>query len=132
MDRHVPRFPECVDVVRVPPVAVEVSIGEMQQLADQVQERVENQVEEAQPDQMVRYLQKYTRNERACKKKKRKKEIEKGEKCLGLQTVRACTSERRTHLFRERAQMKVTFIFSVLYRRNVFHAMYRSACVDLC
>ena len=73
MNRHVPRSPERVDVVRVPPVAVEVSIGEVQQLADQVQERVESQVEEAQPDQMVRYLQKYTRNERACKKRKERK-----------------------------------------------------------
>lgn len=56
MHRHVPRPPKSVDVVRVPPVAVEIPIGEMQQLAHQIQVRMECQVEEAQPDQVVRYL----------------------------------------------------------------------------
>lgn len=58
MHGHVPRPPEDVDVVRVPPIAIEISIGEMQQFTDQIQKRVERQVEEAQPDQMVRYLRK--------------------------------------------------------------------------
>ena len=35
---HVPVAPERIDVIRVPPVAVEVAIGELEQLADQVQE----------------------------------------------------------------------------------------------
>lgn len=49
----VPRAPEGGDVVGVPPVAVEVAVREVQQLAHQVQERVERQVEETQPYQMV-------------------------------------------------------------------------------
>lgn len=61
MHRHVPCSPEGVDVIRVPPVAVEISVGEVQQLAHQIQERMEHQVEEAQPDQMIRYLR--TQNE---------------------------------------------------------------------
>lgn len=56
MHRHVPGAPERVDVVRVPPVAVEVAVCELQHLSQQVHERVEGQVEEAQPDQVVRYL----------------------------------------------------------------------------
>lgn len=58
MHGHIPRPPEDVDVVRVPPIAIEISIGEMQQFTDQIQKRVERQVEEAQPDQMIRYLRK--------------------------------------------------------------------------
>lgn len=57
MHGHIPRPPEDVDVVRVPPIAIEISIGEMQQFTDQIQKRVERQVEEAQPDQMIRYGQ---------------------------------------------------------------------------
>lgn len=56
MHGHIPRPPEDVDVVRVPPIAIEISIGEVQQFTDQIQKRVERQVEEAQPDQMIRYL----------------------------------------------------------------------------
>lgn len=46
MHGHIPRPPEDVDVVRVPPIAIEISIGEMQQFTDQIQKRVEHQVEE--------------------------------------------------------------------------------------
>lgn len=53
MHGHVPGAPERVDVVRVPPVAVEVAVGKLQHLAQQVHERVEHQVEEAQPHQVV-------------------------------------------------------------------------------
>lgn len=62
MHGHIPRPPEDVDVVRVPPIAIEISIGEMQQFTDQIQKRVERQVEEAQPDQMIRYLRKKEQN----------------------------------------------------------------------
>lgn len=75
MHGHIPRPPEDVDVVRVPPIAIEISIGEMQQFTDQIQKRVERQVEEAQPDQMIRYLRKKrTKSKlyfRSGKKKKR-------------------------------------------------------------
>lgn len=47
---HVPRAPEHGDVVGVPPVAVEVAVREVEQLAHEVQERVEGEVEEAEPD----------------------------------------------------------------------------------
>lgn len=57
MHWHVPCSPESVDVIRVPPVAVEIPIGEVQQFTQQIEERVEHQVEEAQPYQMVWYLQ---------------------------------------------------------------------------
>lgn len=53
MNGHVPGAPERVNVVRVPPVAVEVPVGELQDLAEQVHKRVEHQVEEAQPDEVV-------------------------------------------------------------------------------
>lgn len=36
MYRHVPVAPERIDVVRVPPVGVEVAVCKVQQLADQV------------------------------------------------------------------------------------------------
>jgi hypothetical protein len=42
----------------IPPVRVEVPVGKLQQLAQGVQERVEQQVEHGQPDQVVRQLQK--------------------------------------------------------------------------
>lgn len=44
---RVPRAPEHGDVVRVPPVAVELAVGKVQQLTHQVEERVERKVEEA-------------------------------------------------------------------------------------
>lgn len=53
MNRHVPRSPEGVDVIRVPPVAVEISISKLQNFSEEVQERMEHQVEEAQPDEVV-------------------------------------------------------------------------------
>lgn len=53
---QVPSAPEHGDVVRIPPVPVELAVREVHQLAHQVEERVEAQVEEAQPDQMVRDL----------------------------------------------------------------------------
>ena len=53
VDWKVPHLPELDDVVCVPPVGVEVSIGELHYLADRVQEGVEQQVEPGQPDQVV-------------------------------------------------------------------------------
>lgn len=53
---QVPTAPENVDVVGVPPVVVEVPVGKVKQLPDQVQEGVEHDVEEYQPQQMVRDL----------------------------------------------------------------------------
>ena len=57
MNRHVPSPPEGVDVVSVPPVAVEVPIGEVEQLAHEVEVRVKRQIEKAQPHEVVRYLE---------------------------------------------------------------------------
>lgn len=56
MHRHVPSPPECIDVVGIPPVAVEISVREMQQLSHQIEEGMEYQVKEAKPHQMIRYL----------------------------------------------------------------------------
>lgn len=50
---HVPGAPEGVDVVGVPPITVKVAISKMQNLAEHIEERVEGQVEEAQPDEVV-------------------------------------------------------------------------------
>ena len=47
MNGHIPGTPEGVDVISVPPVAVEVPVGKVQHLAHQIQVRVERQVEEA-------------------------------------------------------------------------------------
>lgn len=53
VNRHVPRAPERVDVVGVPPVVVEVAVRKVHQLSHQVEEGVEVDVEETQPYQMV-------------------------------------------------------------------------------
>lgn len=49
MNWHVPGSPEGIDVVGVPPVAVEITIGEVQHLTHQIQVGVKGQVEKAQP-----------------------------------------------------------------------------------
>lgn len=38
MNGHIPRAPECIRIVGIPPVAIKVSIREMHQLAHQIQE----------------------------------------------------------------------------------------------
>ena len=53
MDWKVPGFPEGEDVVGIPPIAVELAVGELHDLADRVEEGVEEQVEPRQPDQVV-------------------------------------------------------------------------------
>ena len=53
VNREVPHLPELNDVVGVPPVGVEVPVCELHDLADRVQEGVEQQVEPCQPDQVV-------------------------------------------------------------------------------
>lgn len=58
MDGQVPFLPELDHVLGVPPVGVEVAIGELHDLADSVEERVEDQVEHRQPDQVIRNLKK--------------------------------------------------------------------------
>lgn len=40
MHWHVPSSPERVDIVGIPPIAVEVPIREMQQLTHQIEKRV--------------------------------------------------------------------------------------------
>ena len=52
----VPLPPKLDDVCCVPPVGVEVPVGELHHLSDRVQERVEGHVEHRQPDQVVRNL----------------------------------------------------------------------------
>jgi hypothetical protein len=46
---HVPRTPEHGDIIGVPPVAIKPSISEVKQLSHQIQERVESQIEKAEP-----------------------------------------------------------------------------------
>ena len=58
VDGQVPLLPELDDVSGVPPVRVEVAVGELHDLANGVQERVEDQVEHRQPDQVIRNLEK--------------------------------------------------------------------------
>lgn len=53
VNRHIPSPPERIDIVGIPPIAVKVAIGKVKQLSHQVQERVEGQIEEAQPHQVV-------------------------------------------------------------------------------
>ena len=55
---QVPLPPELDDVGGVPPVGVEVPVGELHHLAHRVQERVEGHVEHGQPDQVVGNLEK--------------------------------------------------------------------------
>lgn len=53
MHGQIPVTPKNVDIIGVPPVVVEIPIGEMQQLADQVQKRVKQNVEHGEPGQMI-------------------------------------------------------------------------------
>jgi hypothetical protein len=53
---NVPRLPKDEDVVCVPPVVVELAVGEAQDLAGCVQERVKDEVKPNQPDEVVREL----------------------------------------------------------------------------
>lgn len=53
MNWHIPSSPENINVVRVPPVAVEVSVSELQNFTEQIEEGVERQVESAQPDEVI-------------------------------------------------------------------------------
>jgi hypothetical protein len=55
---EVPHLPELDDVVGVPPVGVEVAVGELHDLAHRVQEGVKEEVEPRQPDQMIGKLKK--------------------------------------------------------------------------
>lgn len=45
MNGHIPRSPEGIDIVRIPPIAIEITIGELENLTHQVQERMEGNVE---------------------------------------------------------------------------------------
>ena len=56
MDGDVPGLPESSDVLSVPPVAVELAVGEAEQLCREVHHRVEHPVETKQPEQVVRQL----------------------------------------------------------------------------
>ena len=49
MNRQVPVLPELGEVGRVPPVLVEVAVGELEQLAGDVEHRVEDEVAAQQP-----------------------------------------------------------------------------------
>ena len=49
----VPVLPEFLQVGRVPPVVIEVSVSEAEELPDGVEEGVEVDVEEAEPDDVV-------------------------------------------------------------------------------
>ena len=53
VNRQVPHLPELDDVVCVPPVGVEVPVGELHDLANGVEEGVEEEVEPGQPDEVI-------------------------------------------------------------------------------
>lgn len=53
MNRHVPRPPELVNIVRVPPIAVKVPVCKLQNLTEEIEERMECQVESTQPNQVI-------------------------------------------------------------------------------
>ena len=54
MDGKVPILPEFLQVGRVPPVMIEVTVPEAEELPDSVEEGVEVDVEEAEPDDVIR------------------------------------------------------------------------------
>lgn len=56
MHRHIPRAPKCVNIIWIPPIAVETTVGKVQQLADQIEYGMELYVEKAQPYEVIRYL----------------------------------------------------------------------------
>ena len=53
VDGKVPVLPEFLQVRRVPPVVVEVPVSKVEELPDCVEEGVEVDVEEAEPDDVV-------------------------------------------------------------------------------
>ena len=53
MHWQVPVLPEFSQVWRVPPVFIEISVSEAEELPDSVEEGVEVDVEEAEPDDVV-------------------------------------------------------------------------------
>ena len=53
VDGKVPVLPEFLQVGRVPPVVIEVSVSEAEEFPDGVEEGVEVDVEEAEPDDVV-------------------------------------------------------------------------------
>lgn len=53
MDWHVPCSPEDLNIARVPPVAVKVPVGKLQDLTKEVEERVKCEIEEADPDEVI-------------------------------------------------------------------------------
>ena len=61
MNRQVPVLPELGEVRRVPPVLVEVAVGELEQLAGDVEHGVEDEVAAQQPQDMVWHRQPETK-----------------------------------------------------------------------
>ena len=61
MNRQVPVLPELGEVGRVPPVLVEVAVGELEQLAGDVEHGVEDEVAAQQPQDMVWHRQPETK-----------------------------------------------------------------------
>ena len=53
VDGQVPILPEFLQVGRVPPVVIEVPVSKVEKLSDSVEEGVEVDVEEAEPDDVV-------------------------------------------------------------------------------
>lgn len=53
MDGHVPIAPECVRIVSIPPISIEVPISKVKYLAREVEKRVKEQVEKDEPDQVI-------------------------------------------------------------------------------
>lgn len=56
MNGKVPRTPENVDILSIPPAAVEISVCKSQNLTRRVQKRVEEKIKSNKPDAVVRHL----------------------------------------------------------------------------
>ena len=56
MYRDVPILPESPNVLSVPPVSVELSVCEAEQLSSEIHHRMKHPVEPKQPEEMVRQL----------------------------------------------------------------------------
>lgn len=41
MHRHIPCSPKRINIIGIPPIAIEIPVGKVQQFADQIQERME-------------------------------------------------------------------------------------------
>lgn len=57
MDGNIPSLPEVPDILGIPPITIELPVSKEKQLTHKIHQRVKDQVETQQPEEMVGKLQ---------------------------------------------------------------------------